>query len=43
MDEIKRHHKTTVHLTPQSLHNFKFHYFIIIQYYSILFHVIIQK
>ena len=43
MDEIRHHHITTVHITLQTLHIFKFHYSIIIQYYSILFHSIIQS
>jgi len=43
MDEFRRHHKTAVHVTPQTLHNFKIHDFIIIQYYSIILHIIIQK
>jgi len=43
MDGIGYHHLTTLSITPQAPSNFKFHYFIIIQYYSLLLHIIIQK
>jgi len=40
---IGTHHITAVHITPQKLNNFSFHYFIIIHSYPILFHIITQK
>ena len=43
MDEIRRNYETTVHITPQTLYNFKIHYFEDIHYYFILLHIIIQK
>jgi len=40
---IRTHHITSVYITPQTLNNFNFHYFIIIHSYPILFYIIIQK
>ena len=39
---IRTHHITAVYLTPQTLNNFNFYHFIIINSYPVLFYVIFQ-